>query len=228
MPTISIIIPVYNGERYLAEAIESVLTQTRRPEEILVIDDGSTDGTRKVAERFAENILYIAQTHQSAPAARNLGIRHASGDLLSFLDADDLWLEEKLARQINAFQNNPSLEASFCHLQNFISPDLSPEQAARFYCPLDPMPGYTLQTLLVKRTLFSKLGLLDTSLEVGDSVEWCQRVLNSTENVNLLEYVGVRRRIHGANLTHRRRTDANKNYLQLLKRTLDRKRAGSE
>jgi len=226
-PSISVIIPVYNGERYLAEAVESVLAQTYAPGEIIVVDDGSTDGTRGVAKRFGTKIRYVAQPHQNASVARNYGLQLALGTMIAFLDADDLWIEEKLERQIQAFGKQPSLDAVFCHVQNFISPDLAPEEAAQYYCPPDPMPGYSLQSILVKKELFSSLGLLDVSLEVAGAIEWCQRVLDSKRNVKLLDYIGVRRRIHTSNQTQRQRQETHKDYLRLLKRTIDRKRAGN-
>lgn len=95
---ISIIIPVYNREHYLAEAIESVLAQTYRPIEIIVVDDGSTDGTADVARRFSETVRYFYQTNSGCGASRNTGIKKGVGSFLSFLDSDDLWVEEKLSR----------------------------------------------------------------------------------------------------------------------------------
>ena len=90
-PLISCIVPVYNGERYLRQALDSILTQTYRPLEIIVADDGSTDGTAAVVTRYGDQIHYIRQDNSGAPAVRNLGLRVAHGEFVAFLDADDLW-----------------------------------------------------------------------------------------------------------------------------------------
>src|ERR1700758_706720 len=96
---ISVIIPVYNAEKYLAEAIESVLAQTYRPIEVIVVDDGSTDSSADIAKRFA-SVRYCFQSHSGLGATRNRGIDLSQGKFLAFLDADDLWVEDKLTHQM--------------------------------------------------------------------------------------------------------------------------------
>ena len=103
-PLISCIIPVYNGQRFLAESLDSIFAQTYRPLEVIVCDDGSTDGTAHVAAEYPQPLVYIHQPNQGSPRARNCGIRAAKGDFLAFLDADDLWRSEKLTRQMARFQ----------------------------------------------------------------------------------------------------------------------------
>ena len=110
MPRVSIIIPVYNGDRFIIEAINSVLRQTYQDYEIIVVDDGSTDRTRQVLEPYRDKIRYFYQENQGSAVARNLVIQEAQGELIAFLDADDFWLlPEKLAEQVNCFEQNSSL-----------------------------------------------------------------------------------------------------------------------
>lgn len=123
-PQISVIIPVYNRERYLAETIESVLAQTYRPIEIIVVDDGSTDKTADVARRLSENIRYFYQSNSGCSAARNKGIEIALGSFISFLDSDDLWVEEKLSRQMTVFDSDSDLDMVFGQVSNFYSSNL--------------------------------------------------------------------------------------------------------
>jgi glycosyltransferase involved in cell wall biosynthesis len=99
-PRISVILPVYNREQSVARAIRSVLAQTRAPFELIVVDDGSTDGTRAVLESFGSQITVIEQPHAGAYVARNRGLRHAQGELIAFIDSDDVWLPDRLASQI--------------------------------------------------------------------------------------------------------------------------------
>ena len=102
-PLVSCIVPVFNGERYLAEALDSILAQTYRPVDLIVVDDGSTDGTAQVAAGYGERITYLYQENSGPAAARNKGIDAAQGEFVAFLDADDVWHEEKLARQMVRF-----------------------------------------------------------------------------------------------------------------------------
>ncbi len=106
MPLVSVIIPAFNGGRYLAAAIESALAQTYRDREIVVIDDGSTDNSRAVADSFNDRIVILSQPNGGVSAARNRGIGATSGEWLAFLDADDVWFPDKLARQAEYFETS--------------------------------------------------------------------------------------------------------------------------
>src|SRR4051794_10354756 len=94
-PTVSVIVPAYNYERYLSLAIESALAQTHSPLEVIVVDDGSTDDTPRVLAAYGDRIRAIRQPNQGAGAARNTGIAASRGDYLAFLDSDDLWRRDK-------------------------------------------------------------------------------------------------------------------------------------
>jgi glycosyltransferase involved in cell wall biosynthesis len=109
-PLVSVIIPVYNSAKYIQKAIESVLSQTYRHYEIIVVDDGSTDGTRRKLESYQNKIRYVFQENQGAAAARNTGIKLANGELVAFLDSDDFWsITKKLEKQVACFAKNPDL-----------------------------------------------------------------------------------------------------------------------
>jgi len=103
---VSAIIPVYNCERYVCAAVESVIAQTYPLHEIIVVDDGSTDGTRVALNRYLDRVTYIHQKNQGEPAARNTGMSNATGDFIAFLDADDLWLPEKTQLQMDLFEKH--------------------------------------------------------------------------------------------------------------------------
>lgn len=114
MPSVSVIIPVYNGERYLAEAINSALVQTVQPREVIVVDDGSNDATNNIAAEFQEAINLVRQENQGVAAARNRGAGIAKGDFLAFLDADDVWMPEKLEAQLALFAQEQQLGLVHC------------------------------------------------------------------------------------------------------------------
>src|SRR4051794_13984557 len=126
-PLLTCVIAVFNGERYLPEAIESVLVQEGHTVEVVVVDDGSTDGTRHSVERFGSRVQYVFQDNAGPASARNRGLRHAAGELIAFLDADDLWHSNKTTVQAARFQERPALVACTTHVQNFVSADDRPE-----------------------------------------------------------------------------------------------------
>lgn len=116
----SVVIPTYNGAEFIAEALESVLSQSRRPDEILVIDDGSTDNTAQIAEGFGEVILR-ANAKQSSN--RNFGVQEARGQWIAFIDQDDLWKPNKLARQVEELQRSPGADLCYTARQEFTVKD---------------------------------------------------------------------------------------------------------
>jgi len=109
MPKVSVIIPTYNRSQFVCETVESVLSQTYKDFEIIVIDDGSTDGTKDVLAHYSDQIKYIYQQNQGVGAARNKGITEARGEYLAFIDDDDLWLPEKLEKQVEYMDNHPDV-----------------------------------------------------------------------------------------------------------------------
>ena len=205
---ISVIIPVFNGERYLAEAIESVRTQDFSPLEILVIDDASTDRTAEIANGFAE-VCYESQPRAGAGAARNRGVDLAQGELLAFLDADDVWLPGKLSRQIAVLED--TIEAVFTH-----AVQLRDGQESA------PLAGYFAGTMLIRRDAFLRVGYFATDRAVRETFEWQARAIEAGLRSHLLPEVFYRRRIHSEN---RGRTEPNlRGYLDVLKASIDRRR----
>src|SRR5438874_1624069 len=107
-PLVSVVIPTYNSAHYIGEAVQSVLAQTYTNFEVIVVDDGSTDDTRERLESVAGRIRYLYQPNGGVSKARNRGIQEARGELIAFLDGDDEWLPEKLAKQLAYMRANPS------------------------------------------------------------------------------------------------------------------------
>jgi glycosyltransferase involved in cell wall biosynthesis len=154
-PLISVIIPVYNCDRYLGEAIESVLSQTYQPLEILIIDDGSTDKSAEIAKSFIPSVKYYYQSNSgSCSSPLNYGIKLSQGDFLAFLDSDDLWLKDKLIIQSQCFAKNSHLDIVFVHVQQFISPELDNVIRQRFEIPKEIIQGIHRGTMLIKKQSF--------------------------------------------------------------------------
>jgi glycosyltransferase involved in cell wall biosynthesis len=157
---VSVIIPVYNYDRYLAEAIESVLSQTYQHLETIVVDDGSTDQSCEVARSFADRgVRYCHQVHAGIGPTRNKGVELAQGDFLAFLDADDRWHQDKLERQLRAFDSDPTLEMVFgraLQLQN--GPEWKAGVNDKKLAVAGMVPGMVPGTMLIKRAAFFRVG----------------------------------------------------------------------
>jgi glycosyltransferase involved in cell wall biosynthesis len=226
-PLVSVIMPVYNAEAYLHEALESIFSQDYRPIEVVVVDDGSTDGSRDIIRAFPE-IRYLYQENSGHARARNRGIREATGTFLAFLDADDLWMPGKLALQMSAFRTDPDLELVTGHGCQFLSPEL--ENAAgrvEENISSDPLPGYSTIAILARRELFAKVGcFLETDQSV-DTIDWFAKVKECNLKMKVFPDVVARRRIHMSNHSIRHRQEKNKTILRMLKASLDRRRAGA-
>jgi glycosyltransferase involved in cell wall biosynthesis len=219
---VSVIIPAFNAEAYLAEAIDSVLAQTLPPFEVIVVDDGSTDATAAIARRFAPAVNCFSQPNGGIGAARNSGVRAAHGNALAFLDADDLWLAAKLSLQVGALLADPALDLVFGHAEQFISPHLAGAQGRPGVG--GPMPGYVAGTLLVRREAFLRVGPFATGLKVGEFIDWYARARDIGLKAHLLPDVVLRRRIHDTNTGIRER-DSRVEYARVLRAALARRRA---
>src|SRR3954451_20640475 len=103
--SVSVIVPVYNGAAFLADALVSILSQSLRPQQIIVVDDGSTDGSSDVAHQFEKYVTLLQQPNLGASAARNRGVKRASGSHIAFLDADDVWVPDCLATQLECLRS---------------------------------------------------------------------------------------------------------------------------
>lgn len=224
-PLVSCIVPVFNGERYLGEALNSILGQTYRPLEIIVADDGSTDGTAALAAGYREHVRYLAQATAGPAAARNLGLRAARGEFVAFLDQDDLWHPEKLARQTTWFQVRPDLDLSVTHVRLFWMPELIQEEARyRGHRRAQTLPGYATTTLLARRQLFETVGQFNTALWFGDATEWFLRAAEHGAGMELLPDVLTYHRMHTTNLSRRRAHASRDEYVQIVKASLDHRR----
>ena len=222
-PLVSAIIPVYNGEKYLVEAIESVLAQTYRHIELIVVDDGSTDRSAEVAGRYGDRLKYRYRMHGGAGAARNHGIDLAQGSMFAFLDADDIWVEDKISLQMAAFGKNPELDIVFGHVEQFLSTELPEELKKKIRCPEEIMPSYLPGTMLVRRESFIRVGPFSTEWRVGEGIDWYSRAKEKGLRVVMLPEVLMRRRLHSDNMGIRERGERG-DYARVIKASLDRRR----
>jgi glycosyltransferase involved in cell wall biosynthesis len=218
-PFISVIIPAYNAEKYLAEAIKSILAQNYTPLEIIIVDDGSQDNTATVAQSFGALVRYFHQANEGAAAARNFGVQHARADWLAFLDADDLWTENKLATQVTALQADPTLDVIFGHARNFIQPD---EPAAPRVIQ-DILPAFAAGAMLIHKDALMRVGGFSGTLRRGETLDFYIRVREQGLKEHLLHDLLLLRRIHTKNMGVTNQ-QGDIEYVRILKSALDRKR----
>ena len=222
---VSCIVPVFNGERYVAEALDSILAQTYRPLEIIVVDDGSTDGTAQIVAGYGKRVRALRQSNAGPWAARNLGLSVAQGEFVAFLDADDVWHPKKLARQTARFAARPELDLCVTHIQNFWIRELK-DEAKRFRSSRisQPLPGYTSVTLMARRSQFDKVAPFDITLRHATATEWFLRATSQGAVIELLPDLLVFRRLHKNNRSRHLAAASHDEYLQLVKKSIDRGR----
>lgn len=229
-PRVSAIIPVFNGERYLREAMDSALSQDYTDLEVIVIDDGSTDGTAQVVSSClagaGHRLRYHYQPNAGLSAAQNAGVREASGDYIAFLDCDDIWTPGKIRRQMDAFAHEPGLDMVFGLVEQFISPELARMEAGETGREADIMPGYSTGTLLARRDVFERAGLFSSEFRLGEFLDWYARATDAGLRSTMLNTIFLRRRIHKNNMGVRDR-DKRADYLRVFKASLDRRRQAS-
>lgn len=219
---ISVVIPAYNREKYLGEAIESVLGQTLPPDEIIVVDDGSTDGTAAIARSFGGIVRCLTRVNGGVGPARNDGVAASSGEILTFLDSDDLWLPRKLEWQAEHLDRHPDTDLVFGHMQTFISPELQSGYSQSV--DTSPMPGMCASSMMVRKKVFEKIGPFDPAERVTEFIEWFSRAQEMGCSCFVIPELVLKRRAHLTNCVLDRK-HMNRQYARVLKTILDRRRA---
>jgi glycosyltransferase involved in cell wall biosynthesis len=217
---ISTIIPVYNAARYVGEAIESVLSQDFYENEIILINDGSSDNSVEVLTKYQSKARIFDRINRGPAVTLNEGINMAKGEFLTFLDADDRWLPGKLNLQLTAFQENDLLDCCFGHVQQFISPELSEEIKNKYLSQELPQPGYLRQTMMVKKRSFMKAGFFDENLRTGEFIDWYLRAKSVNLKMQMLPESVTERRIHDKSMGSNH--DHDRQFASIMKQHLDR------
>jgi glycosyltransferase involved in cell wall biosynthesis len=223
-PLISVMIGVFNAAPYLGEAIESVLAQDYEPIELIVVDDGSTDGSGDVARGFP-GVRVVRQDNGGNGAARNRAVEEAGGSFYAFLDADDRFTPGKLNLQKAALDADPGLDMVFGHVREFLSPDLDEEARKTIRPPApEPMPWTAPNLMLIRRESFQRVGLFTTAVRVGVTVDWFARASEAGLRYSILPDVVLERRLHTQNNGLRERASRTQ-YLEVIRQAMERRRA---
>jgi len=224
-PLVSVIIPVYNGARYLRAALESVFAQTYRPFEVIVVDDGSVDDSGDIAQSFPE-VRYLRQENQGVAAARNNAIDAARGEFFAFLDQDDLWTPEKLRLQIGHLLSHPDLGYTLTQQQFFLDPGATLPAWFRKELLASVHTGWVLGTLVVRRAVFETVGSFATGYSAANDSDWFFRAKAAGIPMAVVPELLLLKRIHGANDSGRSKEILSE-LLKVVKTSLDRQRSQS-
>jgi glycosyltransferase involved in cell wall biosynthesis len=223
---VSVIIPVYNGEAFLARALGSAFEQDYRPLEVIVVDDGSSDGTARIAQGWPE-VRYFYQQNQGHGTAKNTGIEKSRGEFLAFLDVDDWWAPNKLRLQIDFLEAHPQVGYVVSHAKIVLEsgaeglPGLKPELLQQDW------PAFLPSALVVRRTVMSMVGVFDPAFKVGNDSDWFFRAQDMGIPRMILPDVLLYRSLNGKNESNQ--VEALRNDMfRVIRASILRKRRGGK
>jgi glycosyltransferase involved in cell wall biosynthesis len=208
MSRVSIVIPAHNAAGFLRDALDSVFAQRLEDPEVVVVDDGSTDGTADAARRYGRGVQVLSQPRSGSGRARNQGLQATSGDLVAFLDADDIWVPEKSSLQIPLLENDPDLGLVFSDMVSFggegaPSRRYFEERGFDGRCTPSSIFLYDMistPTVILRRSCLDEAGLFDESLPIGQDTDLWFRVALA-RRFAVVDLPTVRRRLHADNIT---------------------------
>lgn len=206
---ISIVIPTYNCSQHISSAIDSVLAQTYRNIEVIVVDDGSIDDTKSILKRYGSKIKYVFQSNSGPSAARNKGIKLSSGEFIAFLDADDVWVPNKLELQTQLMEQYRDIGLVGCGYYNIdsrgkiVSGPFIPKSFknnSELVREIMVRPVLNTPSVLVKKLCFEKVGLFDENLKGAEDWKmWIQIAKNFP--IGFIEQPLLMIRMHGSNIS---------------------------
>jgi glycosyltransferase involved in cell wall biosynthesis len=217
--TVSVVVASYNGERFLRETLESVFAQDYEWFEVVFVDDGSSDGTAEIARSFP--LRYLYQENRGLPAARNAGVAVATGDLVAFVDDDDLWPRTKLSVQANYLRDHQDVGCVLGRNEWIVEDGIEPPKLER-----DPifheLGGIQLVTAMFRRQTFDDIGGFDPTYRYAEDRDLFVRLREHGIEIAVLPDLVLYKRLHGANMTMNR--PESHPLLRSLKEKLERDR----
>jgi glycosyltransferase involved in cell wall biosynthesis len=206
-PAVSVIVPVCNAAEYLEEGLESVVDQTVPPHEVVVVDDGSTDRSAEVAERFAAShpeVRVLRRENGGPGLARNAGIAAARGDVLVFHDADDVMLPERIALQVGYLTMHTHVGVVIGSTTLQLGSDVDPtsELVRREVATAERAQGVNIMVMAARASVFRTVGGFDPTYRLSEDVKWLTRAAAHGVDIVFVPSIVTRRRLHGGNLSH--------------------------
>jgi len=222
-PSVSVIVPVFNGEAHVRDARASIVRQGYPGIEVVVVDDGSTDGTAAIVDEPGFATRAIHQRNVGPAAARNRGLEASTGALIAFLDADDLWPDDKLATQVERLVREPELDVVMGRIK-YVALDGAVMPALDFEDPVEKtLTNVHLGSAVFRRRAFERVGGFDEELRFSEDHDWFLRARELGLMMRILPEVTLVYRLHGRNMT-RMRTTLDVGMTKVIKKSLDRRR----
>lgn len=205
-PLVSVIIPFYNAERYLGEAIESVLAQSYLPSQVILVDDGSIDRGSNIARSLSEanpNVQLLVRPENAGPAAaRNAGLAHADGEFITYLDADDRMTPDRLTLQVQYLLDHPSVDVVIGAEQPVIETDAPADVVSRQQLHALET-SFLLISMMLRRSALERVSGFDSSYRVAEDIDWLFRAADAGLTIEKIDSVMTLRRFHAGNLSNR-------------------------
>lgn len=221
--SVTAIMVVKNGEKFMQQAIHSVLNQEIQPDEFIAVLGNSTDRTLEILNQFPA-IKIIQQNGEGISNAYNTGIKKASGDLICFISHDDIWTPDKLKIQKGFMVENPGIKFSNCHVEYFLEPGYAKPTGMREMWLKKPQPAKIMETLMARKEVFILAGLYNETLRTAEDVDWFARAADMKIPSEILPRVLLKKRLHGSNISMEINSN-NQNLLKALRASVKRKNA---
>jgi glycosyltransferase involved in cell wall biosynthesis len=220
---ISVIIPSFNHGKYIVKALESVIQQSHPVDEILVVDDASTDDTCQIIkDKFPNVRLLINKTNQGPSYSRNYGIESSTGDFITFLDADDLWPKDKIEWQYNYLINNTNIKMVAGYVDCFFSEKTPKNNIRRTYLEGKPHFNAYLSAFLIWRSVFDDVGMFDVKMRLSEDQDWYMRTKEANISLFIKEKISLKVRIHDTNISGNL-SFKDSGFIQALRNSINRR-----
>lgn len=221
-PAISVVIPAYNAEAYLRRCVDSACAQTFRPQEIVLVNDGSTDGTALIAESYGDAVKHVFQENGGEPAARNTGVRRARGDWIAFLDADDEWRPHHLMNAVKCLQSHPELKwygapaDAYVHesgrlVNKYVKKEngilVDDAYFEDYMIAFPPYAHFSSDTMVIHRSVFDEVGMFDSERLVGCDIDMWFRIGLRFPKVGYCHEVAANIYRRSSSLSHTKKWD---------------------
>ncbi|MFC1550423.1 glycosyltransferase family 2 protein [Candidatus Neomarinimicrobiota bacterium] len=220
--TVTVIIPVFNDETHIAQAIDSVMQQGYEPLEVIVVDDGSDDKTAEIVKSFPL-VKYIHQENAGVSAARNTGISQANGEYIAFLDSDDKWLPLKLKKQTEIMEKNERIDLTITKMRVELESGMEwPAWLNEEHYRQDPV-GYLPSTLLARKSAFEQIGIFNEKFKHSEDADWFFRAKDAGLQIKIIDEVLLLRLIHPQNRSHALQNET-KDFFNMIRQSVQRKK----
>ena len=218
---VSVIVPVFNGEKYLSQALASILAQNYPRIEVIIVDDGSTDNTAQIIAQY-EKIQYIRQTNQGVASARNKGIAASGGEIIAFLDSDDFWPPEWLTLAVSYLYQHPEVGYVLGKQLLFVEPGCILPSWARPEWLKEPQYASSTAVLTVRKEIFAGIGTFNEDYQSGEDTEWLVRASEAGIRMARLPDLVLYRRIHDNNLSTQTIAASRANLIRIARESIRR------